>query len=353
MNADELQSKTITCMRFPLIVGIVFIHINITRTRPFCFHGIVYGQNSPEWLYTIYELFGGVFANIAIPLFFIIAGYLFFYNRDYGEFTTQGYVYKLKKRAKTLFIPYLLWNSLFIVAKILTCSSLLRTVAPTSGTLNLTFSSIIHAFYNTKANPIVLYDTPIGINNIVPVDQPMWFIRDLMIVVLCTPIIYWGIRKMKHWFPIILAIGYIVASVCDYSILFLGAICFFSIGAYFSIMDKNIVLEFRKIKYSLILYPLTILVYFCTLQTPILPFMQIVVMTIGIITFVNICSWMVERGWGEVSIRLSGSVFFIFASHTMIIDMIEKLLFMSMNRTDTPLNMLLLYFLTPLLTITI
>ena len=47
------------------------------------------------------------FAQVAVPLFFIISGALFFRNYDYGKTLT-----KYKDRLKSLVIPYLLWNTI-------------------------------------------------------------------------------------------------------------------------------------------------------------------------------------------------------------------------------------------------
>ena len=69
--SEKLQSDTITWLRFPLIVGVVFIHDNITL-----------GQNSeiinPFWFDCVIRLFSDVFPRVCVPLFFIISGFLFF-----------------------------------------------------------------------------------------------------------------------------------------------------------------------------------------------------------------------------------------------------------------------------------
>lgn len=50
------------------------------------------------------------FTRFVVPLYFIIAGALFF--RDYSK---KKYVPKLRKRVKTLLIPYLMWNVIWMI----------------------------------------------------------------------------------------------------------------------------------------------------------------------------------------------------------------------------------------------
>lgn len=101
----NLQSKTIDFLRFPMMVMIVFIHIGISKQ---CDNSIVT---------TIYTLFSQILSRIGVPLFFVFSGYLFFFSKDNTQttFNKNTYLYKLKKRAKTLLVPYLFWNALMIV----------------------------------------------------------------------------------------------------------------------------------------------------------------------------------------------------------------------------------------------
>ena len=44
---DHLMSMTIAFLRFPLAVGVVFIHYNLAK-NPFTMHGVEYGTNCAE-----------------------------------------------------------------------------------------------------------------------------------------------------------------------------------------------------------------------------------------------------------------------------------------------------------------
>ena len=76
----QLLSKTIDFLRFPLIVGVVFIHTD--------FSNIVIGGvkqisfvNFPVFA-RIFFLFSKVIFEVCVPLFFFISGFLFFYRTE-------------------------------------------------------------------------------------------------------------------------------------------------------------------------------------------------------------------------------------------------------------------------------
>ena len=77
-NADELQSRVIAFLRFPLIVGVVFIH----NYRPSIIVGNeVMGSETHMPTYSfIGQLFSQYIGWISVPLFFFFSGFLFFYN---------------------------------------------------------------------------------------------------------------------------------------------------------------------------------------------------------------------------------------------------------------------------------
>ena len=88
-----------------MIVLVVYIHY--------------WGENIPESSVigsTIYDsiriFMCHVISRAAVPTFFLISGYYFFYKIK--DFTFDNYKDKLKKRIRTILIPYLLWNAIAI-----------------------------------------------------------------------------------------------------------------------------------------------------------------------------------------------------------------------------------------------
>ena len=73
---EELQSKTIKFLRFPLIIGIVFIHTNLAEVN-------IGGQLwAAKGQFPIHDIFRYIvseeLARIAVPLFYFMSGFLFF-----------------------------------------------------------------------------------------------------------------------------------------------------------------------------------------------------------------------------------------------------------------------------------
>lgn len=105
-HSSELQSKVLDWLRFPMILLVVYIHY--------------YGDNIPQTSIVgccIYDsiriTISHVISRAAVPIFFLISGYYFFYNTD--SFNYKIYIKKLRKRVNTILIPYLIWNGIFIL----------------------------------------------------------------------------------------------------------------------------------------------------------------------------------------------------------------------------------------------
>lgn len=113
-NAKAIPAETsmrITALRFLLIVLVVFIHNNLRAENilkgaleygytPFAYENGLFGR----WV----QIFiSGEIANCAVPLFFMFASYLQFMKGD-------SYGVLLKKKAKSLLVPYFLWPLLNI-----------------------------------------------------------------------------------------------------------------------------------------------------------------------------------------------------------------------------------------------
>lgn len=109
--------------------------------------------------------------EIAVPLFFFISGLLFYYNCS-----REVIVGKIKRRVKSLIIPYLLWNALFFVIYWM-----------------LSHWDVTASRMNMVAMPSGIADVMLRI-----LDSrftPLWFIKDLIIFTLSAPVIFVLIRN--------------------------------------------------------------------------------------------------------------------------------------------------------------
>lgn len=110
MKDNSIKSNTIEWLRFFCIAAVVLIHAAGFNEIISCHHG-VYD--------TVRILFSLGLCQVAVPIFFLISGYLFFVRLE--EWDTGIWTGKLKKRIKTLLIPYLIWNIIAALFNLIFC----------------------------------------------------------------------------------------------------------------------------------------------------------------------------------------------------------------------------------------
>ena len=109
--------------------------------------------------------------RFAVPMFFMLSGITFF--KDYSN---QKYVAKIKSRFFTLVIPYLLWNTLWMLWEIFTSYSFLARFS-TGEAFRLTFCNILKGIFFYGCN------------------IPFWFVFDLIVFSLAAPLVFLIIRN--------------------------------------------------------------------------------------------------------------------------------------------------------------
>ncbi len=137
-----------------------------------------------------------------VPLFFALSGYLFFANTPQQP-DWKWFWAKLRSRFFTLVIPYIIAN---VIAWL--CFYFAITKVP----------SMVSGFFGDQwRNPLFVFWTG-------PVNMSLWFIRELIVVVLLSPLIWFLLRYTRWWG--VLALGVLWAFKIGPAPLF-----FFSAGA--------------------------------------------------------------------------------------------------------------------------
>lgn len=185
-------SRRITSLRFLLIVLVVFIHNNFTAESilksaeengfaPFAFSNGFIGI----W---IQRFISEGIALCAVPLFFMFSAYLQFMKND--KFGTL-----LKKRTKSLLVPYFLWPVLNLglyVGLKLALSKVAPSLFGRPGyvpQMEWKAADWFHAFFGYEnMNEGRTFGGFVG---------QMWFVRDLFILILLSPLL----RLCVHKFP--------------------------------------------------------------------------------------------------------------------------------------------------------
>ncbi len=338
MTNDELQSKVISFLRFPLIVGVVFTHnagyiLNV--------NGVEMGNIDAPICYTCSELFSLVIGKIPVRLFFFMSGFLFFLH---AKFDKKVYTRKLKNRVWTLLIPYLFWNA----AALLACYILHLMGKETSQISDYNLVNCLSAFWG------LMNDAGTAT---FPIDIPFWFIRDLMMVAVISPIIYWFLKRTKIYGLAVIGLLWLF----EISIPYIGirglsptALFFFMAGAWFSINGKNLLEEFGKTgNWIYLVYIVIALADLCSKETDYNQYIHKFGILAGIVCSFKVGAYLVEKRGVKTSAFISSATFFVFAIHNpWILGNLKKLLYM-LVRPESDGMLTVLYFGNVILTVCI
>ncbi|KAA6320268.1 hypothetical protein EZS27_029937 [termite gut metagenome] len=338
MLKEKLQSKTIDFLRFPLIAIVVLIHSNLAG-GVYIDGGINLVSNIPLPVYGFINNFvTQALSGLAVPHFYFFAGFLFFYKMD---FSFSNYLKKMKNRVNTLLIPYLFWNFVVIIFFFL-AQTLMPGMMSGVNKLIAEFSIIdwIAAFWNHHEGH--------------PICSQFWFIRDLMIVVLCTPLIFGIAKYLRLYGIIVLGILWyfgIWFSIPGFSIT---AFFFFSLGAWFSINKYSFVQDSNNRYYYLfiLLYPVLVLANLLTKGFEWNIYIHYARTLASIIFSISLIAYLLNTDYLHTNKFLPRASFFVFAFHGMPLRFIIKFGF-KLFQPQSDISVLLLYLLCPVVTIAI
>ncbi len=188
-----------------------------------------------------------------------------------------------------------------------------------------------------------------------PIDFPLWFIRDLMVVAICSPIVYCVVRWLRHYAVILLGIMWILGLKLGITGFSTSAFFFFTLGAYFSINGKNFVSVLRPcmITATIMYFLLAALELYsrnATWATDV--YLHSINILLGMVVAITATSYFIERGIWKVSTFLAAASFFVYVYHAMPQIFINKLSFKLVHpHSDT--SLLVLYVVCPALTVSL
>ena len=166
MKINNFNSVKIKVMSFISIIFVIYIHSPYTEAA---------GHPMALAVQRFMTDFG--MAIFAVPLFFAISGMLFFN----GIQRCSECFPKIKKRVFTLLIPYLIWNVVFV-----------------GWYAMMSMIPGVSQFVNSNIIGKLMSDTPLNIINFLFVEPAafhLWFLRDLMLYVLMSPLLYICIKR--------------------------------------------------------------------------------------------------------------------------------------------------------------
>ena len=356
---DELTKNVISYLRFPLSVGIVFIHYNLAK-NPFSIHGVEYGTDCSEWFIIFATFLSNVVSRIGVPLFYFISGFLFFYGK---EFCYTVYIRKLRSRISTLLIPYFLWNTLAILLTLMYMLPLFASIMPNvqQTEIHLSLVRILKTYFANFENEGIFVSpvtSSIPEKYPWPINVPLWYVRDLMLLVILSPLFYKAIRFAGKWLIFALGLLYfffepLVMPEGGWTVSIIRSSFFFAWGAYFSINRQDFINSMSKFKYAPALYLPLAIADTLTKTAEYNIFIEQAGIVVGIVSAIIIVSYLLRTNKVKVNDTLSKSSFFIYCLHTLIISEIGKIVFLIFNLQDNTLSILFLYLFVPTITIII
>lgn len=222
---SEETSKRITSLRYLLAVLVAFIHNNYTAQK--LLESV--GENGGTPLFcpnlfteSVQFIISYGLGACTFPLFFLFAAYLQAMKQD-------RYSVLLKKRVKSLIIPYCIWIGIYLIYQIfgkLIISKIMPSVLVHPNNVvsswgGLDWIHYIFGYGKTNNNPLAA--------------GQFWFLRDLIILVFISPILKLFVNKAPVSYFIIICILYF----SGIPVLFVQteALFFYSLGLFWGLLD--------------------------------------------------------------------------------------------------------------------
>jgi peptidoglycan/LPS O-acetylase OafA/YrhL len=324
-TVDRASSERIDALRFPLIVGVVFIHAYAVTGR--------IDARASDVVEFIRDFVSNGLAATAVPLFFFLSAFLFFRG---GRWSREIYAAKLATRVRTLLVPYVAWNLLDLAA-IVVAQSIPET------------ARYFHAGYvPVTSMPLpTMLDTALGITG-APIAYPFWFIKDLMVLVALAPLVHAGVARAGGALLAVLGAAWMV-NLAPAHVLDLEAACFFCAGAYVAVH--------RHSPFALDRYGRMIACAYLALVTADAwsgkAMEDTLLHNVGVVVGCAAVLWasrVLARRGGGVLRWLGGASFFVFAAHEPLLTVVGKLLASALE-PHTPPQVLALYLVVPLVVV--
>jgi len=202
---NKKLSSRLAVLQGLLCVMVVFIH-----SRNTMYSGLADSDKIAIIQYAVNTI-----CQVAVPTFFVISAYLFYWNTD----CLESVWIKMKKRLFTLGIPYLIWNTVWTVYAILLFKLGL-------GTSDYTDMSVIK----------IVCDILLSANS------PLWFVLHLLIFTVLSPFIYAVIQR--NVLCIVLIVVSMIVVVCTQMDYYSPTYWIpFYIGGGYTAIHKDVVLK--------------------------------------------------------------------------------------------------------------
>lgn len=302
-------SDAIHFLRWPMILMVICIHVDCVRPNEYV------------------TFFIKNICSMAVPVFFVISGILFFKD----GLTFESYIHKLRKRIHTLLIPYIAWNTIAISVIAL---SHIEFYKFTIGNVLAGLWDSNYSFIESKSHA--------------PMDFPLWYIRDLMVCCILSPLFFIVIRYSSLILPVALLVFWILDINTNVVGLSINSMAFYALGCWIATKKNDI--SYVNLRW------LSFLVLSVSIALPIAVFYETIslnallrnyLVLILVISVFPIARWINQHfiSASRIVTMLGSSVFCLYALHALIIKPISRICY-SVISYDNFMPFLVSFYLT-------
>ena len=293
-----------------------------------------------------------VLTHVCVPTFYLISGYLFFIGLEKWNWKT--YLNKIKKRSKTLLVPFLIWNTICLL---LTVVGIFRHEGWIGVQSFFVDNDYGHLYWDCQAWNLDRTNLVGGANpSTGPYLVPLWFLRDLMVVCVCSPLLFFLFKYTKILGVALLTLCYTTGVFITIPGFTIMAFMFFGMGAFFrmnSIDSTKFTYNYRRSIYVVT----AILWIVCTVlnghNTKQGDFVYPFYVIMGCISTINLATYLVDKKKAKMPDLFSKASFFIYLLHTiLIISVVTKFAHTLFGETN-PILMTISYLFVPITTVAI
>ena len=333
-------SRRIEFLRMLLVLGIICIHYG--RLPGHELHPLLGYAGQDHGIAVFLTSFVVYAALCGVPTLSAISGFLFF--RGATAHRPPPFLDRLKRRAKSLFVPLLIWNGMLLLVAVA-----LVSVFPNDTLIRLL------AFDPRQAGWFDYLDAWIGITRD-PVVYPMWFVRDLCLTAFLSPL--WWLFARHAWWLGGLILGGAWLAGHDLWIFFRTDIpFFFYLGMLVAINRWTVELPKRTALILLAAYlALVAIRVVLPVQVGTEPVLWLDVATrlmrlLGVVAIWTTAPLVLDMRWARVVQSWSPLAFFIHSSHFPLISVLNYIILANLLPRGNDLFLLLHFALTVTLTL--
>ena len=333
-------SQVISFSRITLIVGLVFLHYEQfpnSRVSPF------FGMDTAAFQFaTFVNSFVLFFFFAVVPLLSMISGWLFF---SFTKNAVNELTSRMGRRFKSLYLPLVLWNLLYLavlfaVYRVSSGSQILHDI-------NIDFAT---------AGPLDYFNAIFAVTHH-PIGFQFWFVRDLFVTVLVSPLLFLMLTRAPLIGAIVLGAGWLIGF--DFWIFFRSdVVFFFYVGGLLRMYKAPLEISARVTTILLLTYVAFVALragapYFLEdPQSGIVDILTRGMRLVGVLACWGLFQRIALTEFGAWAARFGGFAFFLHAAHFPLLAAI-KILFWHFLPAENQFWMLMHYAISVIVTVTI